>query len=147
MHLKIPLEYDKTRSRVSITCSVRINGHSPVPVVFLVDTGSQYTFVDEFTTQKVRVFTDNLDPADTILLGGTKIDLYKVGTAEFNFHVGDNQLEKIVYNDLKVSKSGWTRKEAIYSPISLLGMDFLLNNKLTLFLQPDKEEGYIEDSS
>lgn len=143
--LKIPLEYNKTRTRISVTSTITISGRGPVPVVFLVDTGSPFTLVDEVTTKKIRVYPKNLNSNTETLLGGTKIKLYDVDEAVINFHSSVDSLVKFKFDNLKVSENARQREGSEYSPISILGIDFLLYNKLSLYINPSKGIGYIED--
>jgi ribonuclease HIII len=115
-----------------------------IPVVFIVDTGSSETFIDEFVVSKFRVLTKNLKFSNSMLMGGTKVDLYKLGKVIFNFRDENKNLAQMEFNNLKVSQTSWTKMGTVYSSTSILGMNFLLENKLTLFVNPDKREGFIE---
>ncbi len=71
--MKIPLKYGDDRTRLYATATVKINDKAPIPILFLVDTGSPFTFVDEFNTSKIRLFASNLKSYKDMLLGGTKV--------------------------------------------------------------------------
>ena len=45
---------------------------------------------------------------------------------------------------MKVAKTGWTRKEAVYSGASILGLDFFLKNKFSLHINTIRDTAYIE---
>jgi len=82
-----------------------------------------------------------------MLMGGTKVSLFTLGKVVINFKNENNELMPINFNNLKVSQTSWTRMGTIYSGTSILGMNFLLENKLNLFVNPDKRDGYIEKLS
>ena|GEM_PF-3207385 len=112
--------------------------------MFVVDTGSPVTFVDEFVSSKVRIYTKNLTFDHDALLGGTKVGMYNAGKVALNFKNENGTVTSISLNNMKVSKSQWSRKEAVYSSTSIMGLDFFLENKLSLYVSPDKRLAYIE---
>ncbi len=142
--MKIPLEYNSEKIRLYVTATVKINNKVPIPILFLIDTGSPFTFVDEFNTAKIRLFANNLKFHKDMLLAGTKVGLYSVESAHLSFVTEDNTLFTAEYNELKVSKTEWTRKASVYASTSLIGMDFLLKNGYTLFLDPNRGIAYID---
>jgi hypothetical protein len=80
----------------------------------------------------------------TRLWGGTKVAMYKAGEVVMKFKNEAGDLFEIKYNDMKVANTGWTRREAIYSSVSILGLDFFLKNKLSLHIDTVKDIAYIE---
>lgn len=141
--MKIPLDFNKLGDRIFVVANIIFSNHM-IPVVFIVDTGSSETFIDEFVVSKFRVLTKNLKFSNSMLMGGTKVDLYKLGKVIFNFRDENKNLAQMEFNNLKVSQTSWTKMGTVYSSTSILGMNFLLENKLTLFVNPDKREGFIE---
>jgi len=141
--LKIPLDFNKEGNRISLIANVTFSNHV-IPVVFIVDTGSPETFVDEFVASKLRVMAKNLRFSNSILMGGTKVDLFSLGKVIINFKDENKNLARVGFSNLKVSKTSWTKPGTTYSSTSLLGMNFLLENKFSLFVNPDKREGYLE---
>jgi hypothetical protein len=142
--LKIPVVYNNDKSRVFIRTTVYLLDRAPIPIEFIIDTGSPITFVDEFSSQKVRVFADNLTFDRELMMTGTKIGFYKLDKAKIHFKGSEGQIIPIEYNDLKVSKSQWNRPGAVYDPVSILGLDFLNKTNSNLFLDPKRDVGYIE---
>jgi len=112
-------------------------------VIFIVDTGSNKTFISDTDAARIRIFTKNLEIEGPILMGGTKVNLYKLGKVVMNFRNEKGEIESIEFNNLKVAESAWTRKGVVPIVVSILGMDFLLENRLHLFVDPSKKEGYI----
>jgi len=80
-----------------------------------------------------------------LLMGGTKVKLYKIGTCNINFKDKQNNLKVITFDDLKVSQSAWTRPSAISSGTSILGLNFLRDTKLYLFADPSNDTAYLSD--
>jgi len=78
-------------------------------------------------------------------MGGTKIDLFIVGKSFINFKGKNSDLVSVEFNNLKISQTAWTRTGSIYSSTSILGMNFLSETKLSLFVNPSKREGYVGD--
>lgn len=141
--MKIPLDFNREGNRISVIANVTFSNHV-IPVVFIVDTGSSETFIDEFAASKFRVLTKNLKFSNAMLMGGTKVNLYNLGKVVINFRDENKNPVHVEFNNLKVSQTSWTKPGTIYSSTSILGMNFLLENKLSLFVNPDKREGYVE---
>jgi len=142
--LQLPLVLDKEKIRLTVVASVNFSGRVPIPVSFIVDTGSPSTFVDEFNSAKVRIFTKNLPFDSDSLMGGTKVAMYKAGEVVMKFKNEVGDLFEIKYDDMKVAKTEWTRRAAIYSGVSILGLDFFLKNKFSLHINTIKDTSYIE---
>ncbi|MDE1857429.1 MAG: hypothetical protein KGH98_05145 [Candidatus Micrarchaeota archaeon] len=142
--MKIPLEFDKTRTRLSVVATVRIKSRGPVPVAFILDTGSPVTFIDEFVSSKVRVYAKDLEFDHDALMGGTKIAMHRADEVYMNFRDMGGELAGIEFDDMMVARTEWSRKEAVYSSISILGLDFLLKCKARLFVDPSENTAYIE---
>ena len=142
--MRLPLVLDKDRTRLTVVATVGFSGRPPIPVSFIVDTGSPFTFVDEFNSAKVRVFTKNLTFDRDALMGGTKVAMYKAGGVAVKFRNEADELFEIKFNEMKVAQTEWTRREAIYSGASILGLDFFLENRLSLHVNPAKNTAYIE---
>jgi cell division protein FtsL len=79
-----------------------------------------------------------------MLMGGTKVDLYSLGKVVINFRDENKNIARVEFKNLKVSQTSWTKSGTIYSSTSILGMNFLSENKLSLFANPDKRESYFE---
>jgi len=142
--LRVPLEFDRHKTRLSVTVSVRFTGRPPIPVMLIVDTGSPVTFVDEYNSSKVRVFAKNLPFDHDALLGGTKIAVHNAGKAVINFRTSEDELLPVEFSSMKIARTEWTRKEAVYSSTSVLGLDFFLENKALLYVNPYKGVAYMD---
>ena len=146
--MRIPLDFYKSAKgaglRLRVLATIRFGDRPPVGVAFIVDTGSPVTFVDEFISSKVRIYTKNLGFDHDALMGGAKVAIHKAGKAYLDFRDSGGALRRIGVRDMMVARTGWTRKEAIYSSVSILGLDFLMENKLALHINPSKGLAYIE---
>ncbi len=110
----------------------------------MVDTGSPITFIDEFVSSKVRIYAKNLEFDHSALMGGAKVAMYRAGKIVLGFRDEKGALVPIEFDGMMVAKTQWTRKEAMYSGVSILGLDFLLKNAASLFVDPSKKSAYIE---
>ncbi|MDE1833619.1 MAG: hypothetical protein KGH58_04340 [Candidatus Micrarchaeota archaeon] len=146
--MQIPLDFYKSAKgselRLRALATITFGDRPPVGVAFIVDTGSPVTFVDEFISSKVRIYTKSLEFDHDALMGGTKVAIHRAGRVSLDFRDSKGSLRRIDVKDLMVAKTGWTRKGAIYSSVSILGLDFLMENKLALHINPSKGVAYIE---
>lgn len=146
--MRIPLELytpkDKFGMRLRASASIRFGNRAPTGVTFIVDTGSPVTFVDEFVSSKVRMYTKNLEFDHNALMGGTKVAMYNAGAVTIDFRDAEYTLAKMQIENMMVARTEWSRKGAIYSAVSILGLDFLSETKTTLVVDPNNEVAYIE---
>ena len=124
--------------------TVKPHNKTPFPVEFIVDTGSPHTFIDENITSNVRIFALNLAFDSQILIGGTKIGLYKLGDTDLFFADENNQRSTIPFNSMKVSQNARPGSKSVYTATSILGTDFLLETEGSLLVNPSKNIAYIE---
>ena len=144
--MKIPLSFTPKRDRISLICTVRIPPKNlPLPIELVVDTGSPETFVDEIDLLKFRIFAKSYHFSNEMFMAGTKVALYEVGKATMNFRNEQNNLEVVDFGNLKVAGSAWKRPEAISTGTSILGMNFLLETRLHLFVDPANNLAYLSD--
>lgn len=141
--MKIPLKIDNIEGRLSVIASVRFQKKVPIPVLFVIDTGSPVTFVDEFESSKIRIYAKNLVLDHKALMGGSKISMHKAGNTSISFLDSEGHQIK-AESDMLVAKTEWTRKGKIYSGTSIIGLDFLMQNKAKLFVDPYNTLAYIE---
>ena len=143
--MRIPLNFDEEKSSIFLNIAIRIPGRvGPFPATFIIDTGSPLTFMDEFYSSKFRIFAKNLPFDSFIYMGGTKVSLYKLGKSEFILRSEGDKLESMAFDSLKVARTAWTKKEATYAGESILGLDFLKELELKLFVDPSNDAAYLE---
>jgi hypothetical protein len=141
--LRIPLQFDDDKERLSVIASIRFSKKAPIPVLFIVDTGSPVTFVDEFVSSKIRVYANTLPFDHDALMGGSKIAMHSAGNVEMSF-IDETDMLARLESGMFVAKTEWTRKGKIYSGTSIIGLDFFLKNKAKLFVDPYNNIAYIE---
>lgn len=127
----IPLEFDSERERLYLSAGIKFEGRPLFLVMFVVDTGSPVTFIDEFDSAKARIFTKNLDYDHDALLSGTRMGMYRFGKrVEMRFRAEDGGFADFNFGRIMVAKTEWRRKEASYTPTSVLGLDFIKDIKM-----------------
>ncbi len=133
-------------ARLRASASIRFGDRAPIVVTFIVDTGSPVTFVDEFVSSKARVYTKNLNFDHGALMGGTKVAMHNAGSVTMNFRDTADSLAAFQFTNIMVAKTQWTRKEAIYSSVSILGLDFLIETKTKLVVDSNNNTAYLENN-
>ncbi len=129
---------------MSVSCTVTPKNRTPIPIVFVVDTGSPHTFIDSVSAARARIYTKNLNQHAVTLMGGNKVGLFMLGEAKINFRTPSNALFTVQIEGMKVSEDMRSGKRSITSPISILGMDFLLESKSSLFVDPFDKVAYLD---
>lgn len=142
----IPLDFSPKKDRILVTCSVRMPPKNlPLLIKFVVDTGSAETFVDETDLLRFRIFAENYPHSDDMFMGGSKIALHNIGKSIINFRDSMNDLQSMNFSNLKVARTAWTRQFAVSLGTSIIGMNFLFETKLHLFVDPANETAYLSD--
>lgn len=141
--MKIPLDFTPQKDRISIIGIVRLPPKNlPLPIKFVVDTGSPETFIDEIDLLRFRISAEQYPYSNDMLMGGTKVALHKLGKVNLNFRDSENNLHIVSFNDLKISRSLWTRQNALATGTSIIGMNFLFDTKLHLFVDSSNGIAY-----
>ena len=145
--MKIPLKIIDGRILVNSTI---IASHYHIglgQVEFLVDTGSNETFISEGTALRLNIPIGKLPFEKHIKLGGSTLKLLKMTNVIFYFKNNENKLEKlnlpIIYVMQATKKDGQSRIAAQSYP-SIIGTDFLTRNKFSLVFTPHKNIAYFE---
>jgi len=143
----IPLIFE-ARGYVTVRVLIRAGRyHVCGPVKFYVDTGSPESLISEEDAKRLMFPITKLTYDKTSLMGGAKIRTAEVKDIELTFRVGEDAAQKIHMGVFRVAKSLWTKKEAIACSSSILGNDFLLKNKLSLHVNPLKNEAYYKEEA
>ena len=141
--MKIPLHFYPKKNRVEVFCTIRFPPRGiPVPLNFVVDTGSPETFVNEVEVMRFRIRAESYPASNCILIGGNKIRLHKVGKAVIIFKNDKGEGEAIEFSDLKIAKSLRSGKKSVQTGASILGLNFLTEAGLYLYLNPAKDIAY-----
>lgn len=102
--------------------------------------------VDECYTSQRRVYTNNLKRSKEILLGGSRIELYSADKTTLNFRDENGKIVALETDRLCVSRNlgSVAGGQQRYSGVNLLGLNFLLEQKATFFMDVANNIAYIE---
>ncbi len=146
MNKRIPLKF--IDERIILTCLIecpqfRIRKHI---LEFVLDTGSKDSILSPLETTRLQIPVSSLDRKGDIPIGGSVFE--KLQVPEFIFHVltEDHSLLSLrqELNALKISKISEKKKDLVSALPSILGIDFLKNNKMSLHFFPLEEIVYLE---
>lgn len=141
---RIPLKFGKDEARLYLTAAVKFAEKPPIPITFVVDTGSANTFVDEQQTSAMRIFARSYKFLKYSHLGGTMISHHEVGGVKMTFYTSEKARKDIKFDGITIVKNAKPGKSAIYEPVSIIGMNFLEETNASLYVNPSKGEAYIE---
>ncbi|HLD19103.1 MAG TPA: aspartyl protease family protein [Candidatus Nanoarchaeia archaeon] len=112
-------------------------------VIFLVDTGSTLTFLSPDDASRLHIPVSSLMAFHHVQVGGTMIELSKMNKVELILKDAKGIIVKpIVIEELNVGKM--VRKNKILGVPSILGLDFLLDNRLSFHYLPSEKIAYLE---
>jgi hypothetical protein len=147
--MKIPLIIDKNGFIVVSIAIVSIRGKGIYkPITMMIDTGSPETFLSEKDFLKLRIPHESLEyDKPAYGLGGGVFALYKMRNVTLSFKTDENNIEKINFPTFHVSlcekRDERTRMIAERIP-SILGTDFLKENKFVFYLDMFNNITYLE---
>lgn len=144
--MKIPLQIVAGRISVSAvirSAKYRIYGR----INFYVDTGSNETFISQSDASRLQAPVNTLPSLRHAKIGGSTYELKGMKEADLYFRTEENKAEKISLPEFSVmvgtKKTAEGIEEANSIP-SLMGIDFLLINKLALYFNPSINVAYLE---
>lgn len=139
----IPLNI--SQGLISVFATVRIPGWRVHGVVkFFVDTGSPKTFIGEQDALRLQMKLSRINFSERARMGGTSI---AIGEIEGDIHLYfKTEKESIHVRPVKfhVSKGMWTKKGIVSPNPSILGYDFLLENRFALYYNPSENRAHME---
>ncbi|MBI2576086.1 hypothetical protein HYV84_02645 [Candidatus Woesearchaeota archaeon] len=119
------------------------------PIEFVLDTGSTDSLLGASETTRLQIPVTSLRRKEDIPLGGSVFE--RPDLPEFVVHVLDEDGPLMTLNQkfsaLKLSKVSKKKKELASALPSILGIDFLKNNKLSLHFFPAEEIVYLESEA
>ncbi|MFH1420751.1 MAG: hypothetical protein ABIG30_02175 [Candidatus Aenigmatarchaeota archaeon] len=143
--MKIPLDItNRGLVLVAFVSALRYRIHGLI--TFIIDTGSDTSFIGGDDSARFNVPVDRLPLFKYVILGGTKIDLHLLKDVHLTFKNSESLPFKIKLAQFSMGKATWSRKSGFETVPSILGLDFLIENKLSLHLDVDKNEAYLETS-
>jgi hypothetical protein len=149
--MKIPLTI--THGIATVIASLRAPSyHIYGAIEFIIDTGSTETFISEGHALQLQIPIRSLE-FDKVSygLGGASFNLYKLRDAILSFKTAEGKVEKFELKSIGVAETTAKRDERTrrisLGALSVLGTDFLIKNKLKLFLDFVNGIGYLENFS
>ncbi len=144
--MRIPLQIAEGKLFISAIIMSHRYRIGIAQVVFAVDTGSSETFISESDALRMALPINNLSFSKHIRMGGSVFELKGLPNIEIKFKTDEGKLETIRL-DTSVAlstKKDEKNKQIAQSFPSILGTDFLKDNKLSLHFIPHKDEAYLE---
>ena len=145
--MKIPLNFYDVKGQEMITIGCRILlPHVSGSIEFCIDTGSPCSFIGATDAERLSIGTRSSSKDPTYYWGDKALRMHSTHAVSFWFRAEDNGREKIKIINVKrmlVTKDFIHNKESKESP-SLLGLDFLIANKLNLRVNCNKKEAWLE---
>jgi len=118
-------------------------------ISFCVDTGSPNTYIDNGTAQIIGIPFNKLKIDEVaVRLGGIKFSSLLMTNTSFKVKNDQDSLYTFKLPEIKVlspTKATQEAKNIAYSTPSILGLDFLRENKLKLFCDLANDIAYLED--
>ena len=155
--MRIPLTIiDKTGDdlevRVNASCRTGMPHVGVIQITFIVDTGSSRTTLSYLEAKKYGIPKSRLTPKQQTNIGGTRFRLHAFEeSATIAFLDEDNKLQRFglkpfctEYPVFDGKRGGRKDEYAAESIPSLLGLDFLAQNGLTLNVNMHARKAYIE---
>lgn len=147
--MRIPLKISP-ENLIVIDTFVRIPGYHGAmgSVTFIIDTGSSDSLVSETDATKLKIPVSILQKKEKIghgLAGGT-IELRKTKAATISFKLEDGKVGRINIPTIDVGLSSRRDEKSIIRD-SIIGNNFLLQNKLRLVFSPFEKLAYLESIS
>ncbi|MBI2138260.1 hypothetical protein HYU13_01605 [Candidatus Woesearchaeota archaeon] len=116
------------------------------PIEFVLDTGSTDSLLSTLETTRLQIPVTSLKRKEDIPIGGSVFE--QLDLPEFIIHVLDEGGSLLTLNQnlsaLRLSKVSYKKKEFVSALPSILGIDFLRRNKLSLHFFPAEDIAYLE---
>ncbi len=149
--MRIPLKIfrDRILLLVNIRCNERYRLASPfLPVEFLIDTGSNETFLNYNHITKYNLPINLMEKAgrEINLVNGT-YELLKMQTKGLSFKDENGETKLLSVQSINVARPKMTSEKNLaisYQIPAILGLDFLKENKLILFVDMHNNLAYLE---
>jgi hypothetical protein len=143
--MKIPLQYVAYRICLPVSFSTAHVGLKQV--VFIIDTGSNNTFISQGDAMRLNIPIGNTSFQEHVNMAGSTYELRKMRDVILRFKNDQGKLETIKFNEFNIALS--TQKDQKNIDIanafpSIIGNDFLTTHKFSLHFTPHKNEAYFE---
>jgi len=139
----IPLNI--SQGLISVLATVRIPNWRVYGIVkFFIDTGSPKSFIGEQDAIRLQIRFSKINFNERARMGGTAI---AIGEIRDDVHLYfKTEKESIHLKPVRffVSKGMWVKKGIVSPNPSILGYDFLLENRFALYYNPYENRAYLE---
>lgn len=148
--MKIPLQFYDGRLIVLVSLTSSKYRLGIAHAQFIVDTGSSVTFISDGDALRLGIPMSSLPFSQHVRMAGSVFELYEISHIKVHFKHKEEQEDKIISFDYKYYVSKSTKRDQKSRDIaqafpSILGMDFLKENKLKLVVIPHKDIAYLEE--
>jgi len=121
--------------------------HISKPVDALIDTGSPFTVLSTNDILSTRMAITKMQSGETVTLAGYRFFNHPIKDATMNFRTESDELFKVnlptIGSLIPTRMDKRTMDEVKYIP-SIIGNDFLENQKLALYFNPSARVVYLE---
>jgi hypothetical protein len=121
--------------------------HISKPVDALIDTGSPFTVLSTNDILSTRMAITKMQSGETVTLAGYRFFNHPIKDAIMNFRTESDELFKVnlptIGSLIPTKMDKRTMDEVKYIP-SIIGNDFLENQKLALYFNPSARVVYLE---
>lgn len=113
---------------------------------FIVDTGSQRSFIGYGDALRLHLPLRALRLCEPMRFGGTGFGLYEIEKVAISFLNEQQKPERFFLEQFYVAKPTRKGQEKFLAQQlpSILGLDFMIKNKLALYLNPSKHLTFLE---
>ena len=147
--MKIPLKISPENLIVAETFVRAPRYHGVMgSITFIIDTGSAESLISETDAIKIRIPIRSLPKKENIgrALTGGAIELREIKDAMISFKIEDDKIERIKVSSIDVGSSARRDEKSIIRD-SIIGNNFLSQNKLKLIFSPYEKIAYLEKVS
>ena len=142
--MKIPLKLVDGRIVVNAIILSENYHFGASPILFVIDTGSDATFISEQDALRLQISTENLRSMETFQMAGAKYDLVLGKGISLYFKTDENKSSHIDFSNVPIARSTIRKKTEDSGFPSILGTDFLLKNNFSLYFSPNKKIIFLE---
>jgi len=139
----IPLNI--SQGLIYVLATVRIPNWRVYGIVkFFVDTGSPKTFIGEQDAIRLQMRLSRIDYTERARMGGTSISIGEIKDDVQLYFKTDKESIHVKPERFFVSKGMWVKDGMVSPNPSILGYDFLFENKFALHYNPSENTAYLE---
>lgn len=113
-------------------------------ITFVVDTGSNATFIGEDDSAGLQIPIDALSKEEAFKMAGSRYNLLLGKKGTLLFKTNENKTTRIELSKIPLAKTTSKKSSDLGGIPSILGTDFLEKNKLALYFNLSKDIMYLE---